>query len=73
MVLSTTSEYANDWEDPTILNSNLFPVKANGEVRLRSVSSRVTLGISSTPMSISSGFTFAGSLPCAMWLRIAVR
>ena len=37
MVLSTVMALAQLAEDPTARNSNLFPVNANGEVRLRSV------------------------------------
>ena len=36
MVLSTVLGQAMLALDPTARNSNLFPVKANGEVRLRS-------------------------------------
>ena len=54
-------------------NSNLLPVKAKGEVRLRSVSSLVTEGIASTPMSICSRATLLGLPPSAMWLRMPVR
>ena len=37
---------------PGIRNSNLLPVKAKGEVRLRSVVSLLNLGSTSTPRSI---------------------
>ena len=43
--------------DPGILNSNLFPVKANGEVRLRSVESLGNLGRTVAPIFINS-FSF---------------
>src|SRR3954467_1629074 len=36
IVLSTVFGSASDIEDPSARNSNLLPVKANGEVRLRS-------------------------------------
>ena len=39
-----------DMEDPGIRNSNLFPVKAMGEVRLRSVLSWRMAGRESTPI-----------------------
>jgi hypothetical protein len=39
MVLRTVFGNASDWLDPRARNSNLLPVKANGEVRLRSVAS----------------------------------
>ena len=42
-------------------NSNLLPVKAKGEVRLRSVSSLVTEGIASTPMSHLLARNFVGT------------
>ena len=37
MVFSTAVGLAIDWLEPTMRNSNLLPVKAMGEVRLRSV------------------------------------
>ena len=40
--------------DPHIRNSNLLPVKANGEVRLRSVLSLVRSASCGTPRSIFS-------------------
>ena len=43
--------------DPGILNSNLFPVNANGEVRLRSVESLGNLGRTVAPIFINS-FSF---------------
>ena len=36
IVFSTVFGNASDWLDPSVRNSNLLPVKANGEVRLRS-------------------------------------
>ena len=45
------------WAEPGIRNSNLLPVKAKGEVRLRSVVSLLNLGRTSTPRSI---FIFTG-------------
>ena len=39
--------------EPTERNSNLLPVKAKGEVRLRSVLSRKKCGRTLTPISIS--------------------
>ena len=41
---------AMDWLEPGIRNSNLLPVKATGEVRLRSVVSCGMEGSTSTPM-----------------------
>ena len=40
---------AMESDEPTMRNSNLLPVKAKGEVRLRSVVSRRNLGRTSTP------------------------
>ena len=39
-------------EEPKLLNSNLLPVKANGDVRLRSVVSFLKSGRTSTPIPI---------------------
>ncbi len=50
MVLSTVTGPAMDWLEPGIRNSNLLPVKATGEVRLRSVVSCGMEGSTSTPM-----------------------
>ena len=48
-VLSMMLEQAMLLEDPSIRNSNLFPVKAKGEVRFRSVVSRRKRGSTCTP------------------------
>ena len=48
-VLSATFGPEIDCEEPTIRNSNLLPVNANGEVRLRSVLSLGRSGSVSTP------------------------
>jgi len=46
-------------EEPTALNSNLLPVKAKGEVRLRSVLSNKICGILGMPnQSALSSFIF---------------
>ena len=50
MVFSTTLGLAMDWLEPSMRNSNLLPVKARGEVRLRSVVSWGISGRVSTPM-----------------------
>ena len=44
------------WLEPTARNSNLLPVKANGDVRLRSVASRGKSGSVLTPISIVPPF-----------------
>ena len=43
-----------DWEEPRERNSNLLPVKAKGEVRLRSVVSLGNLGRMCTPRRMAS-------------------
>ena len=50
IVLSTIWFIAQFCEEPGARNSNLLPVKANGEVRLRSVVSRGRGGSVSTPI-----------------------
>ena len=72
MVLSTTLGLAMDWEEPSIRNSNLLPVKASGEVRLRSVVSWGISGMASTP--ICSFFLVMSTyfVPCTMESRMAV-
>ena len=49
VVFKATSGPASDWLDPTARNSNLFPVKAKGLVRLRSPASLGRTGNVSTP------------------------
>ena len=51
MVLSTVFAVAMQSDEPTMRNSNLLPVKANGEVRLRSVASLLRTGSVETPVS----------------------
>ena len=50
MVLRIVTGPAMDCEEPGMRNSNLLPVKATGEVRLRSVVSCGMAGSTSTPM-----------------------
>ena len=50
MVFSTMLGEAMESLDPTIRNSNLFPVKAKGEVRFRSVASLAKSGRVLTPV-----------------------
>ena len=75
-MFSTVLGSASDWLEPSARNSNLLPVNANGEVRLRSPpcfgsagsieapSSRSDFGVaaSSEPDSIASK-TFSSSAP----------
>ena len=51
MVLMTVFGSAIDAMEPTIRNSNLFPVKAKGEVRFLSVASFIKEGTVETPTS----------------------
>ena len=50
-------------DEPTALNSNLFPVKANGEVRFRSVLSSKTSGILPTTFNFKSVFSSGDNFP----------
>ena len=51
MVLSTVFGHATEALDPTARNSNLLPVNANGEVRLRSLLWRGICGSVVAPRS----------------------
>lgn len=53
-VFRTTFAPDMEVDEPSIRNSNLLPVKAKGEVRLRSVASRANLGRTWTPTFICS-------------------
>ena len=57
-VLRTVFTVAMDWDEPTMRNSNLLPVNAKGEVRLRSVMSRAKRGKAWTP-SLTTVFSAA--------------
>ena len=50
IVFNTTFAGATESEEPTIRNSNLLPVNANGDVRLRSVASLSRSGSVATPV-----------------------
>ena len=52
-------------EEPTARNSNLLPVNANGEVRLRSVASFGSTGSEVTPSSSDPPFLEAEAAPFA--------
>ena len=56
IVLRTVIGLAQVAVDPTARNSNLFPVKANGDVRFLSVLSRSISGILPTTLSFKSVF-----------------
>ena len=51
-VFSTMFGFATDAAEPSIRNSNLFPVNANGEVRFLSVVSFMKCGSTFAPISI---------------------
>ncbi len=51
IVFNTTFDCATESWEPTIRNSNLLPVNANGDVRLRSVASLRKSGSVFTPVS----------------------
>ena len=50
LVLIITLQSAMDIEEPTMRNSNFLPVKAKGDVRLRSEMSLGRVGMVATPM-----------------------
>ena len=50
-------------DEPTARNSNLFPVKANGEVLFLSVLSKITSGILPTTFNFKSVFSSGDNLP----------
>ena len=63
MVFKTVMGLAQLAFDPTARNSNLFPVKANGEVLLRSVLSNKISGIFPTTLSLRSVFSSGDNFP----------
>ena len=63
MVFITVIGTAQLMDEPGARNSNLLPVKANGEVRLRSVLSSRISGILPTTFSLSSVFSSGESFP----------
>ena len=58
--------------DPSILNSNLLPVNANGEVRLRSVESFAIGGRVEIPSSNLRSIVSTYSFPASIASKIAV-
>ena len=66
MVLITKFGVAMEAEDPTMRNSNLFPVKAKGEVRLRSEVSMGSAGSVETPMRRWEAFPFVFTTPVSI-------
>ena len=63
MVFNTIFACATESWEPTIRNSNLFPVKANGDVRLRSVASFMKSGMVLTPVSSFSPSRLCVAVP----------
>jgi hypothetical protein len=72
MVFRATLGPAMDCAEPTILNSNLFPVKAKGEVLLRSVLSLGNKGRVSTPTLTNWAPWVDTFWPLASFSRISV-
>ena len=66
MLFSTMFASAMQPEDGTMRNSNLLPVKANGEVRFLSVASRRMNGSVETPTRIMDADGTLSSLPLMM-------
>ena len=56
MVFKTMLGSATDAAEPSIRNSNLLPVNANGDVRFLSVESMGKIGDSGTPMEPFAAF-----------------
>ncbi len=63
IALRTVIGFAQLAVEPTARNSNLLPVKAKGEVRLRSVLSNKISGILPTTFNFKSVFSCGESLP----------
>ena len=63
IVLRTTFGSPTESCEPTILNSNLLPVKANGDVRFLSVASFLKSGRALTPVSSFSPFLDLVAVP----------
>ena len=70
-VFSTILALAMDMDDPTIRNSNLFPVNAKGDVLLRSVASCGKRGSTCTPTFMSRFSPALYSSPFSMASSIA--
>ncbi len=70
-VFKNTFAQAIDSLEPSIRNSNLLPVNANGEVRLRSVVSLLKSGKTVTPICIFSFSCFPYGTPFSILSRIA--
>src|SRR5664279_2169883 len=58
-------------DEPSILNSNLLPVKANGEVLFLSVASLISAGSVVTPIFISALVEDDFAFPATIWSRMS--
>ncbi len=65
IVLRTVSGNETDWLAPTARNSNLLPVKANGEVRFRSPAWRGSVGRTGVPSPRSPDFRLSVASPAS--------
>ena len=73
MVFKTTFAGAIESLEPTIRNSNLLPVKANGEVLFLSAVSRINSGIAFTPVSNTSRSILWSAVPVVIsWFITSV-
>lgn len=60
---------ATDWLEPTARNSKRLPVKAKGEVRLRSPGSLGNSGRVSTPSCITPAWVEPVTSPSLIWRK----
>ena len=73
MVFRTKLAPAIDCNEPTMRNSNLLPVKAKGEVRLRSVVSLGSEGSELVPRFMMPPALLLVAPPASIWSRISVK
>jgi hypothetical protein len=71
MALNTVVGQATECVEPTARNSNLLPVKANGEVRLRSPEWRGMDGSERAPRSMVPPLMVRLGNPCSTWARMS--
>ena len=69
MVFMATNGPDTDWPEPTARNSKRLPVKAKGEVRLRSPGSFGNSGRVSTPRFITPLLAEPVTSPLAIWSK----
>jgi len=72
IVLMTRVGDAMFCDDPTARNSNLLPVNAKGDVRLRSVLSLLTVGSEEMPRSIISALVALVTVPLCIFPEFAL-